>query len=234
MRNPMRRAGFDPGDGADRATSVSPQAPRLRTDAAAGRRSCSPAELGVADVLVKDEYERFGLPAFKMLGASWATYRALEAHRRAVRSSTGTRSRTCASRVAELGPLTLATATDGNHGRAVARDGGTARPRLRGSAFPNDTVAARIDAIAGEGAEVTISSRWLRRRRRRGRRMGRRADARDLGHVVGGLRGRARRGSSTATRRSSPRSTSSSLRREPSRPRWCSSPSVSARSRPPS
>src|SRR5437763_777499 len=33
--------------------------------------------LGVAAVLVKDETSRFGLPSFKVLGASWATYAAL-------------------------------------------------------------------------------------------------------------------------------------------------------------
>src|ERR1700682_2831942 len=33
--------------------------------------------LGVAKVLVKDETSRFGLPSFKILGASWATYAAL-------------------------------------------------------------------------------------------------------------------------------------------------------------
>ena len=34
-------------------------------------------EFGVATVWVKDEADRFGLPAFKILGASWAVDRAL-------------------------------------------------------------------------------------------------------------------------------------------------------------
>lgn len=34
-------------------------------------------ELGVGHVLVKDESRRFGLPAFKILGASWAVHRAV-------------------------------------------------------------------------------------------------------------------------------------------------------------
>ena len=59
------------------------------------------AELGVGAVLVKDESLRLGLPAFKMLGASWAVHRAL-----AEREGSSPR---------------LVTATDGNHGRAVAR-----------------------------------------------------------------------------------------------------------------
>ena len=57
------------------------------------------AELGVGRVLVKDESSRLGLPAFKILGASWACRQVLERRPGA----------------------TLVTATDGNHGRAVAR-----------------------------------------------------------------------------------------------------------------
>ena len=36
------------------------------------------AELGVGRVLVKDESSRLGLPAFKVLGASWACHQVLE------------------------------------------------------------------------------------------------------------------------------------------------------------
>jgi diaminopropionate ammonia-lyase len=57
------------------------------------------AELGVGRLLVKDESSRLGLPAFKVLGASWACRQVL--HRRP--------------------DAMLVTATDGNHGRAVAR-----------------------------------------------------------------------------------------------------------------
>jgi diaminopropionate ammonia-lyase len=57
------------------------------------------AELGVARVLVKDESARLGLPAFKVLGASWA----------------------CAHVVGRHPGAVLVAATDGNHGRAVAR-----------------------------------------------------------------------------------------------------------------
>lgn len=57
------------------------------------------AELGVGRVLVKVEAARLGLPAFKVLGASWACHQVL-------RRQPGAE---------------LVTATDGNHGRAVAR-----------------------------------------------------------------------------------------------------------------
>lgn len=56
-------------------------------------------ELGVARVVVKDESARLGLPAFKMLGASWACHQVIERHPGAE----------------------LVSATDGNHGRAIAR-----------------------------------------------------------------------------------------------------------------
>ncbi|MFN8205470.1 MAG: diaminopropionate ammonia-lyase [Solirubrobacteraceae bacterium] len=109
--------------------------------------------LGVARVLVKDESQRLGMPSFKILGASWATYCALCAHidarPAAVDGLDALRERLAAHR-----PLTLVAATDGNHGRAVAR-----MARLLALEahilVPADTVAARIDAIAAEGARVT-------------------------------------------------------------------------------
>ena len=95
-------------------------------------------ELGVGSLLVKDESARFGLNAFKALGASWAVHRFLERHGRA--------------------GVTFASATDGNHGRAVAWSA-----RLTGNRaviyVPRHTVPARIDAIRGEGAR-SHRGRW--------------------------------------------------------------------------
>lgn len=83
---------------------------------------------------VKDETRRLGLPAFKVLGASWATECALRR---------------------EPGATRLVAASAGNHGRAVARAaawrGLDARIYL-----PARSVPARRAAIAGEGAEVVI------------------------------------------------------------------------------
>jgi diaminopropionate ammonia-lyase len=93
-------------------------------------------ELGVKDIWLKDESKRFRLNAFKVLGASYAIHRFLETH------PSGSR-------------FTFATATDGNHGRAVAW---TAK-RLGHLAVvfvPKNTVNARIDAIVNEGARVVI------------------------------------------------------------------------------
>jgi diaminopropionate ammonia-lyase len=109
--------------------------------------------LGVGRVWVKDESARLGLPAFKILGASWAVYRALAARL----GDVGDWDTLAAlrARLSPLGHLTLVAATDGNHGRAVAR-----MAALLGYGahilVPAGTAQARIDAIAGEGAAVTV------------------------------------------------------------------------------
>lgn len=105
--------------------------------------------LGVRSVAVKDESDRFGLPAFKALGVSWAVNRAMSAHL----------GRPPAATFAELAAavrgsgLTLVTATDGNHGRALARFA-----RLLGAAarvhVPAGLPTGVLAAIAGEGAAV--------------------------------------------------------------------------------
>src|SRR5437016_7143746 len=111
------------------------------------------AELDVAALSVKDESHRLGLPSFKILGASWAVYRLLLG-----RLGHEPRWRDLDDRrraLAPLGPLTLVAATDGNHGRAVAH-----MARLLGYEsrilVPAGTASARIHAIAGEGASVTV------------------------------------------------------------------------------
>ncbi|MEV6491040.1 pyridoxal-phosphate dependent enzyme [Actinoplanes sp. NPDC051633] len=90
---------------------------------------------GSPRVFAKDEAHRLGLPAFKALGASWAIHRALRER-------------------APAGPVTIVTATDGNHGRAVAR---FAREfGHRASVFVPDGVhPAAVRAIRDEGAQVT-------------------------------------------------------------------------------
>ncbi|MGI8856803.1 MAG: diaminopropionate ammonia-lyase [Thermomicrobiales bacterium] len=109
------------------------------------------AALGVGRLWVKDESSRFGLPSFKILGASWATYRTLTDRLAMPGASLD------ALRAALTGrpPMTLATATDGNHGRAVARMATLLGCRAH-VLVPAGTVHERIRAIAGEGAVVTI------------------------------------------------------------------------------
>jgi len=109
--------------------------------------------LGVGRVWVKDESWRLGLPAFKILGASWAVYRALE--RRSGGIGEWDDVEELRGRLGPLLPMTLAAATDGNHGRAVAR---MAKVLGLGARIfvPADMAAARIEAIESEGAEVVV------------------------------------------------------------------------------
>jgi len=109
-------------------------------------------ELNLGRVWLKDETERLGLPSFKAMGASWAAIRALSALAEEDLAALGSLE-AIAERVARLRPLTLAAATDGNHGRALARI--AAMLGLDARIFvPAGMAPARIEAIAGEGAEV--------------------------------------------------------------------------------
>src|SRR5262245_46719173 len=91
------------------------------------------AELGAGRLLVKDESARLGLPAFKILGASWAIDRVLAGRARS--------------------PATLGAATAGSHGRAVARVAAQ-RGRAARVMIPDGVHPAAVAAIAAEGAEV--------------------------------------------------------------------------------
>lgn len=114
---------------------------------------------GVGRLLVKDERERFGLPAFKMLGASWAVYRAvLDLAARTTGGEVepdGVPIDVLQRAVEPLRPFGLAAATDGNHGRAVARMAAILDLPCR-IYVPAGTADARITAIEGEGATVVV------------------------------------------------------------------------------
>ena len=112
------------------------------------------SELKIEQVLVKDETSRLDLPAFKMLGASWAIYRSL-ADRWPDLSHNWSTIDELRDQVQAHEPISFAAATDGNHGRAVAR-----MAAMLGCdatiVVPAGMVQARIDAIEGEGAKVEI------------------------------------------------------------------------------
>jgi diaminopropionate ammonia-lyase len=112
--------------------------------------------LGVGKVWVKDESARLGLPAFKVLGASWAVYKALEERLPGDEGfgDWGTVEE-LKEKLEPLRPLDLVAATDGNHGRALARVAGLLGLGAR-IFVPEEMVAARREAIAGEGAEVVV------------------------------------------------------------------------------
>jgi diaminopropionate ammonia-lyase len=108
--------------------------------------------LGVSEVWIKNESSRMGLPSFKILGASWATYRALT--QRLGHEPVGWRTiDELAQAVAGLGTPTLCSATDGNHGRALARVAKWLGLPSR-IFVPTGTSDARIQAIVSEGAQV--------------------------------------------------------------------------------
>lgn len=103
----------------------------------------------MASVDVKLETDRFGLPSFKVMGASWAVVEAL----RAVLPSWWTPDQGLHPLAGKLPPLTLVAATDGNHGRALARVAGWLG--LRALIYvPEYMRATRVAAIEAEGAEV--------------------------------------------------------------------------------
>ncbi len=110
--------------------------------------------LGVALVLVKDESHRLGLPSFKILGASWASLTTVQAAWGGPIDGPLTVENVRAS----IGSTTgrgLVAATDGNHGRGVARV--AALLGLDSTILvPAGTSRSRIDAIASEGATVEV------------------------------------------------------------------------------
>ncbi len=94
------------------------------------------ADLGLGELSYKDESKRFGLGSFKALGGAYAVARL-----------------SAAARAAGGGPLTVATATDGNHGRSVAW--GARTFGCEAVIYVHETVsAARAEAIAAFGARV--------------------------------------------------------------------------------
>ncbi len=90
--------------------------------------------LKVKKIYLKDESRRFGIHAFKILGASYAMHSFLKKY---------------------PGKYTFCTATDGNHGRAVAWS--ARRLKQRAVIYvPKDMVRSRIKSIREERARVEV------------------------------------------------------------------------------
>lgn len=112
------------------------------------------AELGIGAIHVKDEGFRLGLGSFKALGGSYAVIRLVleEASRRLGQSVDVGELHDPAVRAVAAG-MTVACATDGNHGRSVAE--GARRVGARAVIFVHSRVSARrLAAIAHFGAEI--------------------------------------------------------------------------------
>jgi diaminopropionate ammonia-lyase len=88
--------------------------------------------LGVKNIFVKDESTRFGLKAFKGLGTSYAVVHSLKENQDI---------------------QTFCTATDGNHGKALAWSAGLAKKNAV-IVIPKHTTEARIKAIEAKKAQV--------------------------------------------------------------------------------
>lgn len=96
------------------------------------------ATLNLAGLMIKDESTRMGMPAFKIAGVWYAVKQLL--HEGTLKPG-----------------MTVVTATSGNHGRAVARAARLCQLQAR-IYVPSDALPARINAIAGEGAEVKVGA----------------------------------------------------------------------------
>jgi diaminopropionate ammonia-lyase len=113
-------------------------------------------KLGIKSVYVKDESTRFGVNAFKPLGASYCIYRYLkERWEKEFQTEFSVSDFKNPLKMNELGTFTFCAATDGNHGRAVAW---TARMLNQKAVIymPLATAASRVENIKKEGADVVL------------------------------------------------------------------------------
>lgn len=115
------------------------------------------AKLGIAKVFVKDESHRFGLNAFKALGASYGMARLL-ADKLGRALETITDEYLTSPEVKEkISKTVFVSATDGNHGRAVA----WCATRLGCKSviyLPHGAAPFRVEAIHKEGAKAHVTN----------------------------------------------------------------------------
>jgi len=110
-------------------------------------------KLGVSELLIKDESQRFDLNAFKVLGASYAMAKVIKDELGLDDAELTFDS--ISSKAQSFRHLTFTTATDGNHGRAVA----WSAKKFGCNAvvyMPRGSSRARLEAIQSYGAEASI------------------------------------------------------------------------------
>lgn len=110
--------------------------------------------LGIRNILVKDESHRFDLKAFKVLGASYAMARVLKGKLNLHQEELTFGS--LLSKSVALDRITFVTATDGNHGRAVA----WMAKKIGCKAvvyMPRGSSETRVSAIRDIGADVSVT-----------------------------------------------------------------------------
>ncbi|ATM05207.1 TPA: diaminopropionate ammonia-lyase [Raoultella planticola] len=110
------------------------------------------ALFGVSTILVKDESQRFGLNAFKMLGGAYAIAQLLcEKYHLDINAFSF-----ATFKASSKEKMTFATTTDGNHGRGVA----WAAQQLGQNAviyMPKGSAQERVDAILRLGARCIVT-----------------------------------------------------------------------------
>ncbi|KAH7015013.1 tryptophan synthase beta subunit-like PLP-dependent enzyme [Ilyonectria destructans] len=110
-------------------------------------------EIGVGAVHLKNEGNRFGMPSFKILGASWGTFRAITQQLSLPISS----DIETVKKALESHSISLYAATDGNHGRAVARMGAIFSIPAE-IHVPATLGESTVELIRSEGATIVVSS----------------------------------------------------------------------------
>lgn len=113
------------------------------------------SHLGISELLVKDESHRFDLNAFKVLGASYAIAKYLGTKLKLKKDDLTFNH--IFARKSQYEQVTFVTATDGNHGRAVAWSA-----NLFGCKavvyLPKGSSQARLEAINNYGADASITT----------------------------------------------------------------------------
>ena len=111
---------------------------------------------GVGSIFVKDESQRFGLKAFKVLGGSYAVAR-LVCRKLGHDPGKVSFNQLVSDKVrGQIGQITLTAATDGNHGRGIA----WTAERLGQKAviyMPKGSAPSRVASIRSHGAEVVVT-----------------------------------------------------------------------------
>lgn len=149
LLNPLCRPGFTTAPPATAAQGFHRTLPGYRQTPLRPLPATA-TRLGLGAVWLKDESGRLGLPAYKVLGAVWATWRVLQRRLGLERWESLDALRL---KLTGYPRLRLVTATDGNHGRGVAR---TARwLGCEAEVYvPAGTAPSRIEGIRSEGARV--------------------------------------------------------------------------------
>ena len=141
-------AGIFSADGARRLRGLFSAAPGFASTPLV-RLDAIAAELGIGELWAKDERNRFGQGSFKSLGGAYAVVSL------AAEILSAPAAEIFAGRAPAASRLTVATATAGNHGRAVAFGARLAGARAVIFIY-GDVPAAHRDAIRDLGAELVF------------------------------------------------------------------------------